>query len=428
LFLSQYLPNQAALAKSLSLVTGIWNYPSYSGYFTVRPQTGSNLYFWYFPAQNGKQNAPLLLWLNGGPGSSSLYGLFQELGPFSVTADAKATVPRNITWNQNYHLIFVDNPVGVGFSFTTSPAGYAQGEDVVQEDMYSLLTQFFQVFPELQPCDFYVTGESYAGKYVPAIAAYIQTKNTQSPKIFINLKGVSIGDGMMDPLTQIPGYGTLLYSLGLADDVETQTFVKYENMIVTYINQQRYEDAFWVFDAMLNGDFYPFPTYFTNITGLTNYFNFLDPDYPPNPFEDFLNQNSTRNALHVGMNAYWSYNATVESYFLSDWMQSVRPYVTGLLNTPGFKVLIYNGQNDIILSAPNCENFISTINWSGAQDFESAPKKLWYYNNSATPVGYARQTKTFTYVVVRDAGHLLPQDQPGPAFDMITRFVDNISY
>jgi len=180
-----------------------------------------------------------------------------------------------------------------------------------------------------------------------------------------------------------------------------------------------------VFDEMMNGDFYPYPTYFTNCTGLTNYFNFLDPAYPPNPWPQYLTSNSTRLAVHVGMNAYWQYNATVESYFIDDWMQSVKPYVSNLINSGIYKVLIYNGQNDIILSAPNCENFLKTVNWPGAAQWQKN-KINWYLNSTApTPLGYVKQALNFTYVVVRDAGHLLPQDQPQAAYDMITRFIDN---
>jgi vitellogenic carboxypeptidase-like protein len=88
----------------------------------------------------------------------------------------------------------------------------------------------------------------------------------------------------------------------------------------------------------LNGDFYPYPTYFENITGTNNYFNFLDPVYPPNPYPTFLNLTSTREAIHVGNQAYWDYNATVEMNLIQDWMKSVEPEVATLLDN--YKVVI----------------------------------------------------------------------------------------
>jgi vitellogenic carboxypeptidase-like protein len=140
-------------------VSGIGNFTSYSGYFTVNETTGSNMFFWYFPAQNGNASAPLLLWLQGGPGASSMFGLFSENGPFTVAADGASLIANPYTWNTEFSLIYIDNPVGAGFSFTQSNSGYVQNQQDVANDLYSALTQFFQVFPELQTVDFYATGE-----------------------------------------------------------------------------------------------------------------------------------------------------------------------------------------------------------------------------------------------------------------------------
>jgi len=147
LFLSQYLPSNPAGARQASQVS-LGNTTGYSGYFTVNETTGSNMFFWYFPAQNPNvANPPLLMWLQGGPGASSMFGLFNENGPFTVAADGETLVANPYTWNVNFSMLYVDNPVGAGFSFTTSDEGFVQNQDDVANDLYSLLTQFFQVFP-----------------------------------------------------------------------------------------------------------------------------------------------------------------------------------------------------------------------------------------------------------------------------------------
>lgn len=84
---------------------------SYSGYLTVNEEYHSNLFFWYFKAKVNPETAPLVLWLQGGPGASSLFGLFTENGPFSVTKKMKL-VKRPYSWHLNHHLIYIDNPVG----------------------------------------------------------------------------------------------------------------------------------------------------------------------------------------------------------------------------------------------------------------------------------------------------------------------------
>lgn len=164
-----------------------------------------------------------------------------------------------------------------------------------------------------------------------------------------------------------------------------------------------------------------------NVTGLTNYYNFLTPAYAPNPYQEYLELNTTRSAIHVGEYAYQDYNATVEKFLIDDWMRSVRPQVETLLDN--YKVLIYNGQNDIILAGPLCENFLRTAQWTGQDEYLSADKIVWKIESSDTQVaGYAREVGNFRQVIVRNAGHLLPLDQPERAYDMITRFVNGISF
>ncbi len=106
------------------------------------------------------------VWLNVvvSIGASSLFGLFAEMGPFSVAADGKTLVPRAATWTVEYNMVFVDNPVGVGFSFTTSSDGFVSNETQVGADLYSFTSQFFTIFSELASNPLYITGESYGGK------------------------------------------------------------------------------------------------------------------------------------------------------------------------------------------------------------------------------------------------------------------------
>ncbi|KAJ2822315.1 hypothetical protein IWW50_004265 [Coemansia erecta] len=114
---------------------------SYAGHITVRtwtppegpPDSGkAKLFYWYFPAIAPKTaDPPLLMWIQGGPGSSSMIGLFTELGPFDLTDDGEF-VRRNITWANEYDLLVVDQPAGTGFSSVTPPA------NLTLDDLYPL--------------------------------------------------------------------------------------------------------------------------------------------------------------------------------------------------------------------------------------------------------------------------------------------------
>jgi len=397
---------------------------SYAGYITINKTYNSNTFFWFFPSLDGNKNAPVLLWLNGGPGSTSMYGLFEELGPFGVAADGKTLVMRNTTWAKNNAMIFVDNPVGTGYSFTDDVRGYVRNTEFdVANDLYNFLTQFFTAFPQYQANDFYATGESYAGKYVPSITYKIHTENQNSPKVKINLKGMSVGDGMMHPIIQATGYGDLLYNEGMASHDEREHWRQQEAKVVNATKNGDLFGAFQIFDPMMNADFYPYPSYFTNTTGLTNYFNLNQPDYPPNPWDTYIALPSTRAYIHVGDHAFWQGNSTVEYYLIEDWFRSIAHLLPTILDN--YKVMIYNGQLDIILSAPQCENFLQTLEWSQSKNWRAAQKKIMLSDDGSDIQGYVKSAGSFHYVVVRGAGHLLPQDQPQRAWDMINRFIND---
>lgn len=194
------------------------------------------MFFWFFPAQNThKPDTPVLLWLQGGPGSSSLFGLFAELGPILIDANGNIQ-SRPVHWNGNNHLLFIDNPVGTGFSFTDNNEGYARSQEDVARDLYSALSQFFEIFTDFASNPFFVTGESYAGKYVPSITYKIHVEN-QNPhvKTRINLKGMSIGNGLVDPLNQYK-YGDFLYEV-TTGAMKLLVFSKHFNFIFSFVDR-----------------------------------------------------------------------------------------------------------------------------------------------------------------------------------------------
>jgi vitellogenic carboxypeptidase-like protein len=213
-----------------------------------------------------------------------------------------------------------------------------------------------------------------------------------------------------------------MYYMGYADENERKVLQAYEQKIVQHLKHQEYIPAFRVFDEMLNGDFFKYPTYFTNITGTTNYFNIMMPQYPTDPFGKFLDLPSTRAQLNVGDRKYWSYNGTVEQYLLPDWMRSVANILPPLLEN--YKVLIYNGNLDIILGPAQTERFLRGLRWTGQHDYLRSKKQIWV-GQDGRPAGYVHTVKSFHHIVFLRAGHMVPSDQPQNALDMITRFVNS---
>ncbi|KAJ3783316.1 alpha/beta-hydrolase [Lentinula aff. detonsa] len=157
----------------------------------------NTLWFWAFEKEEGsitvgageRENEPWLIWLNGGPGSSSLVGLMTENGPLQVTGDY-SIVENEFSWNKLADAFWVDQPVGTGFS-TSDAAGYVDSEDQLGQDFVGFLTNLVKVFPSLATRPFYLTGESYAGTFIP----YITKAIFSTPNPPVNLRKISIGDG-----------------------------------------------------------------------------------------------------------------------------------------------------------------------------------------------------------------------------------------
>ena len=177
--------------------------------------------------------------MEGGPGTSDMRDIFFAMGPYKLN-DLNVTLNPN-SWTQEFSLLFVDNPVRTGFSFTDNDLGLSTNENQVADNLYEFLQQFFQVFSEYRKNEFYIAGISYAGKYIPSIGYKLMLESEQSG---INFKGVAIGNGLIDPLHS-GSSSPLLKSLGLIDKKQEEEIkameYKYRELIKKgdYLNASR---------------------------------------------------------------------------------------------------------------------------------------------------------------------------------------------
>ncbi|KAL7002424.1 Serine carboxypeptidase-like 34, variant 2 [Sarracenia purpurea var. burkii] len=184
------------------------SFQQFAGYVTVNETHGRALFYWFFEATREPEAKPLLLWLNGGPGCSSIgYGEAEELGPFFPQKDKVDLKFNKYTWNKEANLLFVESPVGVGFSYTNTSSDIQQlGDTITAKDSYTFLVNWFGRFPQFKSHDFYIAGESYAGHYVPQLAELIFDNNKNaSNHEYINFKGFMVGNALLDDDTDQSG-------------------------------------------------------------------------------------------------------------------------------------------------------------------------------------------------------------------------------
>lgn len=289
-------------ARKLALVPPLLpGVTSYAGFLTVDAECDSNMFFWFFPSDANYQSSPLSVWLQGGPGASSLYGLFNENGPLHLTPSGKLK-HRKFSWTVASSYLYIDNPVGTGFSYAKSADCYSRNETHVGQNLLIALKQFLALFPELQTAPLFITGESYAGKYVPAFAYAIHLDNRDTPRA-INLTGVAIGNGLVDPANQLH-YGDYLYQIGLIDSAARDVFHTQEELGRSYIAAQDWSNAFKIFDTLLNGDITTEPSYFQNCSGFQYYFNYLSAT-PPREGDESAFVNSSEVSFNKCVCCHW---------------------------------------------------------------------------------------------------------------------------
>ncbi|XP_077485176.1 putative serine carboxypeptidase CPVL [Amblyomma americanum] len=397
---------------------------SYSGFITANKELGSNLFFWFVPAMENPDRAPVMLWLQGGPGTSSLLGLFVEHGPYYVDEHNAAQL-RPVTWTRSISVLYVDNPVGTGFSFTQSDDGYARNMSDVSRDMLEFLQQFFTLFDKYSSNDFYLAGESYAGKYVPAIGAALHQSRAEL-RVPVNLKGLSIGNGFIDPVNMLV-YGRYLYQVGLMDRNQATYTQKECDLAAELIREERYTEASSLAIELIFGVVFGWPTYFENVTGYNYVYNYLITKKPESHtrYEKFVQTSAVRHAIHVGGAQFGENKSTVVLHLADDLIKSVRDEFAFFLNN--YKALHYSGQLDIAVPYTATEAFMSSLQWSGAQEFASAPQQIWRSADGDEVLGYVKKANNFTMVLVRNGGHILPYDQPEVAYELITRFLNDVS-
>ncbi|KAF3919251.1 hypothetical protein AA313_de0209348 [Arthrobotrys entomopaga] len=202
---------QVSLPQPLDKVTQFSGYLSREG---EKSENDQNLFYWFFESRSDPTKDPIILWLNGGPGSSSLIPIFGPLGPSKMTKEGTLK-PNKLSWNSKASVIFLDQPVNVGYSYgkkkvdTTADA---------TKDTYAFLQLFFNKYPKYANLPFHIHGISYGGHYVPALANMIVTHEQQGPKdTKINLKSISIANGWTNPLLQYGSFHTMVCDKGAGD-------------------------------------------------------------------------------------------------------------------------------------------------------------------------------------------------------------------
>lgn len=171
----------------------------YSGYITL-PGTQKELHYLLVESQGNWTTDPLIYWTNGGPGCSSMLGFAQEHGPYRNVEGTTTFVPNPYSWNLNANVLYVEQPAGVGYSYCGAGASSAEckfDDNSSAADNLAFVIEWFKQWPEYKNHELFLTGESYAGIYVPLLAHQMSlyNDNQTSPDTKLPLNGMLVGNG-----------------------------------------------------------------------------------------------------------------------------------------------------------------------------------------------------------------------------------------
>ncbi|XP_038975365.1 serine carboxypeptidase 1-like [Phoenix dactylifera] len=420
-----YVSNQDGLMeadriKSLpGQPTGV-EFNQYSGYVTVDTKNGRALFYYFVESQHNPSTKPLILWLNGGPGCSSLgYGAMQELGPFRVHSDGKTLQRNKYAWNNVANVLFLESPAGVGFSYSNTSSDYdMNGDQRTAEDSYTFLVNWFERFPHYKNHEFFITGESYAGHYVPQLASTILHHNTQTNQTVINLQGVAIGNAFVDSATNDKAGYEFMWNHNLISDETYAKFCKacnFSGIESTVDCAAATEDAY-----VESGDIDPYNIYAPKCddSNTTSMSGIAMADFDPcstSYVDSYLNNLEVQKALHIKAPKLPNPWQSCSNLAWVDMAPTMLPTIKQLI-TSRIRLWLFSGDIDTVVSITATKYAVRNLNLPIKSSW-----RAWYSKSQVG--GYVVGYEGLAFVTVRGAGHMVPSYQPERALTMISSFL-----
>jgi carboxypeptidase C (cathepsin A) len=418
------------------------DFKQYSGYLSVT--TEKKFHYVYVESANDPANDPVLFWFNGGPGCSSMIGFIQEHGPcvFYKDSDAKPSA-NEYSWNKFANMVYLESPAGVGYNQFSGKFHY-DDENVSYENLKAV-QEFFAAFPELKSNDMYLTGESYAGIYVPYLALRIDEYN-QKANDKINLEGFIIGNAVTNwkydtlPAFIKMGFTHGLIGVDLKDRIDAAGCVFADNGAPPlskvcsgllnefndavaqvypydiYRPQEEYYSSkvqkMGVADMLKlesdSNEFIPYGSFSglvrNNVKKRSNGFSAVT---------SFMNLDATKAALHVSANIEWSECSDIDYSILDKATQWIYPKLQHK-----YRMAHYSGDTDGVVPTIGTEQWMEDLGWPITK-----ARKAWMAEEYLLG-GYTQSREgNLDLITIHGCGHMTPQWKRQPSYVAISKWI-----
>ncbi|VFQ74427.1 unnamed protein product [Cuscuta campestris] len=415
-------------------------FKQYAGYVDVDLKAGRSLFYYFVEAEVDPAHKPLTLWLNGGPGCSSIGGgAFTELGPFFPRGDGRGLRRNPKSWNKASNLLFVESPAGVGWSYSNTSSDYNGGDASTARDMRIFMMKWLNKFPSYKTRDLYLTGESYAGHYIPQLTVALLDYNQYSKGFKFNLKGVAIGNPLLKLDRDVPATYEYFWSHGMISDEVGLTLMKecdFEDYVFASPHNvtQSCNDAISEANRIV-GDY------------VNNYDVILDVCYPSIVEQElrlrkmatkislgvdvcmsyerqfYFNLPEVQKAIHANRTNLpysWSMCSDILNYNEADGSIDILPLLKRIIQNK-IPVWVFSGDQDSVVPLLGSRSLVLEL----ARDLKfevTVPYGAWFDKGQVG--GWATEYgNLLTFATVRGASHMVPYAQPSRALHLFSDFV-----
>lgn len=429
------------------------NVRSYAGFVD---HGADHMFLWLFEAQGclgtEKQkdaqvaDFPLLIWLNGGPGASSMFGALSENGPYLIQNSDTGSVAENPhAWNQKAHIMYVDNPVGAGYSYNDD-GKYVDNERDLGERFYQMLQGLFKdpAYAKYAKCPLYFTGESYGGKYLPFICDTIRQKThgvdedggsccsylppvkpADADDVPINLQGMAVGNPYYDAALQTEARLEMGQMLGYLDTNQYTKLMGYQKVLKEAVDKGDWLKAF-NYNQGIKKDLIACGGNVAIYDVRTWDLSLFDAIV-----EKYFRTPAVKVALNLDKEQPWKCadeTGHVTEHLMEDFVRPTQCIYGPLLDqldgegNPAYRILIYVGNLDMSCGVAGTERMLRELDWNGQREWQEAERLVWASPKDATK-GFIKSLANLTHIVIPGSGHMVPTDQPSNSLEMINRFI-----
>ncbi|KAL5698980.1 Serine carboxypeptidase 24 [Ranunculus cassubicifolius] len=409
------------------------SFSQFSGYITVNERHGRALFYWFVEATSEPEKKPLVLWLNGGPGCSSIaYGASEEIGPFFINKTGSSLYLNKHSWNKEANILFLESPVGVGFSYTNTSSDLLDaGDERTAHDALVFMTRWIQRFPQYKYRDFYISGESYAGHYVPQLTKKIYDYNKNHSKPDLNLKGFIVGNAVTDNYYDSLGTVQYWWSHSIISDHSYNSIMSHCDFKVSNATDACNRAVNYAVNYEF-GDIDQYSIYTPSCTAAsTNTAQVIRlkntllrrrlSGYDPcieNYAEKYYNRPDVQKAMHANR-THIPYNWTACSdVLIRNWTDStfsMLPIYRKLISA-GLRIWVFSGDTDSVVPVTATRMSLNHLRLK-----IKTPWYPWYTDGQVA--GWTEVYKGLTFATVRGAGHEVPLFQPSRGLRLFQAFL-----